>query len=85
MISPETYKIINEMYENHVQKMNILNLANFSIFSNINFDLIKRLYSFMTKFELRKNSIIYKEGDKPENLYFIFDGKVEVKYPYFLK
>ena len=32
----------------------------------------------MIKFEAKKNQIIYKEGDIPENLYFIREGQVEV-------
>jgi len=32
----------------------------------------------MTEIQLSKNSIIYKEGDIPINLFFIKEGKVEV-------
>ena len=34
----------------------------------------------MTKLTVNKNYVIYEEGDKPECLYFIKKGQVEVNY-----
>ena len=48
------------------------------MFANIPRELIERCFKYMAKLEFYKNYIIYKEGDIPENLYFIREGQVEV-------
>jgi len=41
---------------------------------------MERLFKYKKIVNLKKEDIIYKEGDKPEFLYIIKEGSVEVSY-----
>ena len=53
-------------------------LKNIHIFSSLFDHELKKIYLQFQQKEFNKNHIIYKQGQKPEFIYFVKEGEVEV-------
>lgn len=59
-------------------QQNLAFLKTINIFSHLPNEKLLEIYLQLEKTTFKKNQIIYKEGQQPDNIYFILSGEVEV-------
>lgn len=62
------------------EKLNFFH--NFKFFSDFTKERMSSLLFLFENFDVKRNQIIYKEGDQSNYLYFIKQGEVEVNNQY---
>ena len=66
------------MYHDYLNDREIIALKKYAFFEKISYETLEKLFKYMSKVNLSKNSTIYREGEKARNLYFIKEGQVEI-------
>jgi CRP-like cAMP-binding protein len=70
-------KIIEDMNNFKINNLSKKLKENFQIFKNWNKMQISKLIYYLKKIVLKKDQILYTQNSPPDNIYFIFQGKLE--------
>ena len=76
----DVYQIcIKDAQEKH-RKLNIEYVLSQKLFENFNPDIFERYYfNFFRNVRVKRGDILYSQGNNPTEIYFLFDGEVEIQ------
>ncbi|EAR84992.2 cyclic nucleotide-binding domain protein (macronuclear) [Tetrahymena thermophila SB210] len=78
VLSKQSYDKILSQYHQAEQEKNISFLRELTIFNQLGKSKLDALYRLMEKQELKRNQIVYSEGDPAKYVYFIKEGEIQV-------
>ncbi|EAS04571.2 cyclic nucleotide-binding domain protein (macronuclear) [Tetrahymena thermophila SB210] len=81
-LSKEAYNKILGQYDQLILRDRRKFLMNFQCFKYHNYSKLLSLLHFMKIQVFNKKYVLYKEGDKPDHIYFIKQGEVEISKQY---